>query len=441
MNPLILHIAEHVRAHNGRALLVGGCVRDQLLGITPKDYDMEVFRIGEMELEELLHSLGHVSRVGRSFPVWKVWNDATGQGAAIDVALPRLETKVGEHHTDFAVTFDPHMTFEAAASRRDFSLNAMGRDPLTNELLDPHGGADDLRAGLLRHTSSHFVEDPLRVLRGMQFCARFQLTAVPETIELCRTLTPAHLSAERLWEEWTKLILKGVKPSMGLSFLRTTGWLKHFPELEFMTTGGCQDEALSYDEDDLWTHTLKCLDHFAECRQLKEPNEREDLIVGLAVLCHEMRRTLYHAVIENDDNDAVERFLGRMTIEAGLIEEIQALVSNVGVAHAIWFDYSDAALRRLSCKVNLTRLSRVIGSDGRGLEAKWLWESARRLGILTSKPSSLLMGRHLIDLGLKPGPAFKSILDAAYQKQLDGDITTVDDATLFAKMILDGTLS
>lgn len=438
MNPFILRIAKTVAAQGGRALLVGGCVRDELLGVTPKDYDMEVFGVGEMELGTLLHAIGHVSRVGRSFPVWKVWDDATDQSAAIDVALPRFETKMGDHHTDFAVSFDPHMTFEEASKRRDFTVGAMGRDPLTGELLDPHGGAQDLQYGLLCHTSAHFVEDPLRVLRGMQFCARFQLTAVPETIELCRTFTPTHLSAERLWEEWTKLLLKGVKPSMGLTFLRDTEWLKHFPELEFMTMGGSQDEALAGDKDDLWTHTLKCLDHFAECRQIKEPNEREDLVVGLAILCHEMHRTLLAAVSEADQ---VERFLSRMTNEASLIAEVKALIANIGVCHAIWFDRSDAALRRLSTKVNLTRLSRVIGSDGRGLEAKWLWDSARRLGILTSKPSPLLQGRHLIALGMKPGPAFKTYLDAAYEAQLDGTITTTQEAIALAEKLLDGTLS
>ena len=208
-----IQVAELLKAAGGRALLVGGCVRDGLLGIEAKDVDMEVYGLNADEVERSLKKDFRLDTVGRAFGVFII------KGHDIDLALPRRESKSGPKHTDFVVEGDPSMSPREAASRRDFTINAISIDPLTDELLDPYDGVTDLKARLLRHVSEAFSEDPLRVLRGMQFVARFNLEATAETIQLCSELSPEHLPSERLWEEWKKLILKSVQPAKGLLFL------------------------------------------------------------------------------------------------------------------------------------------------------------------------------------------------------------------------------
>ncbi len=457
MTPLILTIANAVRSAGGRALLVGGCVRDRLLGLEPKDYDLEVFGIAQSELENLLAGCGQVSHVGRAFPVWKVWTQVMGQGLAIDVSLPRKETKIGANHIDFEITLDPFMSFEAASLRRDYTMNAMGFDPLTGALLDPHFGQSDLQAGILRHVSLHFMEDPLRVLRGAQFCARFDLEPAEATIRLCRQLTPEHLSAERLWEEWQKLILKGRSPSRGIQFLIDTEWIKHFPELAALS--GVPQNPDHHPEGSALVHTMHCLDAFADTRT---GNDREDLIVGLAALCHDLGKATHTQIDpvtgkitayghEVAGEEPTRSFLGRLTNEPQLIEDVVALV----VTHMRpTFLYKDAtrgavvkqmnrSVRRLAQEVNLERLARLVWIDKAGRppkprvspEADWLRERASTLVVLKEGPKPLLMGRHLIELGLKPGGYFKNILAAALEQQLDGNIETVGEAIEFAKLI------
>lgn len=214
-------IASDVAAAGGRAVIVGGAVRDALLGIVPKDMDVEVFGLPADKLEPLLKARHRIDQVGRSFGVFIV------KGLDIDVALPRRERKSGQGHKAFAIEGDPEMTFAEAAARRDFTLNAISWDPLNGELIDPAGGEQDLQNGLLRHVSHQFAEDPLRVLRAMQFLARFELRIAPETLELCRTIEAEDLPKERLFEEWSKLIRKGRQPSLGLNFLRDCGWLRY----------------------------------------------------------------------------------------------------------------------------------------------------------------------------------------------------------------------
>lgn len=451
---LAYEISHAVRSQrSGQALLVGGCVRDGILGITPKDLDLEVFGIPEDQIEPLLSTCGTVRRVGRAFPVWKVWNEATGQGLAVDVALPRRETKVGAHHTDFSVTLDPFMSFCEAAYRRDFTMNAMGWDMLKGELLDPFRGQEDLKNGVLRHVSGHFAEDPLRVLRGAQFCARFGLRAHGSTEELCSTLTPEHLSAERLWEEWSKLILKGVQPSRGLTFLRNVGWLKHFPELAALD--GIPQDPEHHPEGCALAHTLYCLDAFADTRT---GDAREDLIVGLAVLCHDLGKATTTELVdgryrahghEAAGEAPTKAFLGRMTNEEELINDVVSLVVNHMRPTFLWKEATkgetlkamNRSVRRLAREVRLDRLARVVWCDKAGRppkpkvspEADWLRERAAELGTVTKGPEPLLKGRHLMVLGLQPGVVFGSILKEAFERQLDGDILDMEGALAYAK--------
>ena len=214
----------------GRPRLVGGGVRDWLLGLEPKDFDVEVAGVDFDTLHRALTPFGATDVIGRSFGVIKVRGP---DGAEYDFSLPRRESKTGAGHRGFAVAPDPGLSDADAAARRDFTINAIAYDPFTNALIDPHGGQTDLKAHVLRHTSAAFVEDPLRVLRAFQLAARFDLTLAPETAALCRSIadTFAELPLERVWGEWEKWAVKSIKPSRGLAVLEETGWLRHFPEI------------------------------------------------------------------------------------------------------------------------------------------------------------------------------------------------------------------
>ncbi|MGB1127655.1 MAG: CCA tRNA nucleotidyltransferase [Opitutales bacterium] len=442
----VAKIAEQLKATGGRACLVGGCVRDALLGIPAKDIDMEVYGLDIDVVESTLKPYFRLDTVGRSFGVLIV------KGADIDIALPRRESKTGPKHTDFAVEGDPGMSPEEAASRRDFTINAISCDPLSGEIIDPFAGTADLKARRLRHVSDAFSEDPLRVLRGMQFIARFNLKAEPETIALCRQLSPDALPAERLWEEWKKLILKGESISAGLSFLRACGWLQYFPELEALV--GCEQDPQWHPEGDVWTHTLHALDAFAKHRI---DDTWEDLVVGLAVLCHDFGKPETSYADEEGrircprhDVEGVpvaQAFLKRLTRQKKIFEDVLPLVEQHMRPLALYRDGAgDSAIRRLAARVErVDRLVRVAHADKNGRppippddfpEGKWLLERAAALAIKDNAPKPILLGRHLIELGIHPGPSFGRILDCAYEAQLDGAFDNEDKGRDYLKRLV-----
>ena len=449
-------VADLVKRAGGRALLVGGCVRDELLGLSPKDFDIECFGVSASDLQQALSARFDLDLVGASFGVMKL------KGCDIDVALPRRETKLGLGHRAFEMEHDPTLTVTEASARRDFTVNAIYRDPLTDEILDPWNGRADLQEGILRHVSAHFAEDPLRVLRGMQFVARFDLTPAPETIGICRGMTPEGLPPERLFEEWSKLLTKGVKISKGLNFLKDVGWTKYYPELERLI--GCQQDPEWHPEGDVWNHTCCCLDAFAASRQqnnriIELSNNRieeEDLIVGLAVLCHDFGKpacTTYDPVKKRirslgHDEEGVAptlSFLRRLTNEERLLKEVPPLVRLHMRPFAMWRDQSsDGAIRRLAAKViRLDRLIRVAAADDAGRPPfpsepeplRWLAEQAERLRVADSAPKPIVQGRDLIALGMKPGVGFGKILKAAYEAQLDGKFLTREDGVKFVRAL------
>ena len=208
----------------GRPLLVGGCIRDAQLGLRSKDVDVEVHDVRDVEaFIDVLRRFGKVDEVGQMFAVFKV--------AGMDISLPRRETKSGVKHRDFDVVVDAGMSVEEASARRDFTINAMMFDPISREFIDPHHGARDRFYGVLRHTSDAFAEDPLRVLRGVQFAARFGFTFAPETAELCKSLSDQFetIHPDRIWTEIEKLITKGKFFERGYWALKDSGWDVHFP--------------------------------------------------------------------------------------------------------------------------------------------------------------------------------------------------------------------
>lgn len=444
LSSILTALAEQIRAAGGRALVVGGAVRDALLGLPVRDLDLEVFGLPASRLLEVAARDYPLDLVGEAFGVLKL------KGLPIDLSLPRRESKAGLGHRAFSILSDPTLSFAAAAARRDFTINAIGFDPLTGERLDPWNGIADLERKVLRHTSPQFCEDPLRVLRGMQFIARFNLAPAPETVALCRTIDIEGLPPERLFEEWRKLLLFGRPISPGLRFLEDCGWLRFFPELAALP--GCPQEPDWHPEGDVWVHTLHCLDAFAAARS---GDEWEDLVVGLAVLCHDLGkpattsdadgriRTLGHDVA---GEGPTRTFLARLTRHHDLVEQVVPLVvHHLRPLHYFRDQSSDAAVRRLARSVGrIDRLVRVAAADSAGRPplpddgfpaGAWLLERARVLEVTAAVPKPLILGRHLLalDLSLTPGPELGRILAACYEAQLDGRFSTVEDGVAFAR--------
>jgi tRNA nucleotidyltransferase (CCA-adding enzyme) len=436
-------IARAVAARGGRAWLVGGCVRDVLLGMERKDFDLEVFGVAPAALRELLAREHEVFDVGRAFGVLKL------KGLPIDVALPRRETKIAPGHRGFDVEADPFLDMKSAAQRRDLTVNAIYEDPLTGELADPLDGRRDLRLRLLRHASPRFVEDPLRVLRVMQFAARLEFEVAPETVELCRALDLHELPRERQEEEWKKLLLHGRAPSRGLLFLRECGALRFFPELAALV--GCRQDPEWHPEGDVFVHTGHVLDHFARARV----GDRSDWLVGLALLCHDFGKPAttsnadgrWRSPGHSEAGEAPTRtFLARLTAEQEVVDAVVPLVlHHLRPMELFKVKAGDAAIRRLATQVNLRLLVRVARHDDAGRpprpvddfpSGRWLIERAEALAAADAAPRPIVLGRHLIELGLAPGRDFKPLLEKCFEAQLDGIFGDLEGGLAFLKQLV-----
>lgn len=431
-----------LRAAGGRPHLAGGCVRDWLLGLEPKDFDIEVFGLDFERMQRALAAFGPTDVVGRSFGVLKV---RLG-GVEYDFALPRRESKTGAGHRGFAVEPEPELSEADAAARRDFTLNAIAYDPIADRLIDPHGGERDLRARVLRHTSAAFVEDPLRVLRAFQFAARFEFQIAPETAALCRSIKDSfrELPLERVWGEWDKWCTKSVKPSAGLHVLKATGWLSFFPEIAMLD--GLPQEPEWHPEGDVFVHTCHCLDALVQQPTWRQGDARARRVLSLAVLAHDFGKATTTQFAErrrqmrwiSPGHEAAggplaETFLLRIGAPHELIESVRPLVVNHLAHHQGSAMLRDTTVRRLARKLapaSLDELITVMISDHLGrpplvsAEAlrriHELRDIAHRLAIEHDAPRPIVQGRHLIALGMKPGPHFGPALEAAFESQLDG---------------------
>ena len=438
-------LAQDVNRAGGRLLLVGGCVRDTFFNSIPSEIDCEVQGLSLSQLKSSLSSKYQCVEVGKAFGVLKL------RGLPAELSLPRTETKTGTGHKGFSIEVDPHLPFERSCQRRDFTINAIGYDPLSGELLDPVGGVPDAQNRILRHIGPAFSEDPLRVLRGMQFVARFELSATAETLELCRTISIENLPPERLFEEWKKLILKGINLTAGLTFLKESGWLQYFPELQALV--GCEQEPEWHPEGDVWVHTLHCMDAFARERI---GHDWEDLVVGFAVLCHDLGKPLTTIIgkdgrirspLHEPKGEAPTRsFLSRLTNQVDLHEQVVPLVRRHLTPRTFYKDQaSDGAIRRLASKVKrIDRLVRVAAADIAGRpprqdefpEGPWLLQRAEELKIKDSEPKPILLGRHLIERGMKPGAEFGPLLEKCFDAQLEGTFTDLDSGLVYLNNLI-----
>ena len=444
-------IARTVRDAGGRALIVGGWVRDRLLGRPSKDVDIEVYGVDADRLRALLGRFGPVNAVGESFTVYKV--------AEIDVALPRRESKVGRGHRAFEVIGDPSMSPAEAARRRDFTINAIAWDPLLEEHVDPFDGRGDLARRVLRAVDPRtFGDDSLRVLRAVQFAARFELTVDPGTFEICRRLPLDDLPAERIWGEIDKLLLQARRPSGGLALARDFGVVARLlPELHALVD--CPQEPEWHPEGDVWVHTLMVID---EARtRIDDLPRPEAAALMLGAVCHDLGKPPTTAFVDGrirsiDHEQAgvapAIALLDRLNVHTigglDVRREVLGMVAHHLKPLAFYKAEpraGDGAFRRLAQKVDLELLARLALSDCLGRTGTfdcsgiaWFLQRARELGVQHAAPDPILKGRHLIALGVEPGPGMGRMLRQVYEKQLDGIVVTLDDGIAEARRLLGG---
>ena len=447
---LAMRIVEAVRKANGRALFVGGWVRDHLNSRRSKDIDLEVYGLQPKVLRSLLEQIDRVDTVGESFTVYKV--------GPLDVSLPRRESKTGHGHRGFTVTGDPDLSVVEAARRRDFTINAIAWDPLTNEYLDPYKGRNDLRRGILRMVDSGtFGDDSLRVLRALQFAARFDLAMDDATKAICRTIALNDLPCERIWGEVEKLLLRSSRPSIGFALALELGVVERlFPELEALV--GCEQEPDWHPEGDVWTHNLLVIDQAAS--RLDGLPYRQQVALMLGAVSHDFGKPATTAFLDgrirsyNHEQAGVEPatvFLDRLNLHSlggyDVRRQVLGLVAHhlkPGMWHKAPDGVGDGAFRRLARKVDLRLLARLATSDCLGRTGTfdcsamdWFLERAQALGVEHEAPAPLLLGRHLLKLGLDPGPRVGQILGQVYERQLDGDVGSLDQAIAAARSLID----
>jgi len=442
-------IALAVRDAAGRALCVGGFTRDRLLSRPSKDLDVEVFGIPQEQLLALLQTLGKVVPAGQAFPVYKL--------GEVDVALPRRESKTGRGHKGFTVEGDPAMPFEEAARRRDFTINAIGWDPLTGEYLDPFNGRQDLHDRILRVVDPQtFADDSLRVLRVLQFAARFELTIDSETARICASIALDDLPAERIWGEFEKLLLQATRPSIGFALARQLGVIHQLlPEMEPLYD--CPQDPEWHPEGNVWIHTLMVID---KARELNANLDRPRLAaVMLGAVCHDLGKPATTAIIDgrvkspNHEALGVEpatRILDRLNINTLDGFDVRAQVLGLVTEHLRPIAFfktrdtvTDGAFRRLAQKVDIELLACFARADCHGRAGAfdcsgidWFIERARSLGVEHKPPAPILLGRHLIELGVEPGPRMGQILRSVYELQLDGAVSGLDQARAEASKLL-----
>ena len=442
-------VARAVDAAGGRALMVGGWVRDRLLGRGAKDIDLEVYGLDAARLKTLLAGFGSVNTVGESFTVYKV--------AGLDVSLPRRESKVGRGHKGFEVTGDPSLDPREAARRRDFTINAIAWDPLRDEYVDPFDGRGDLQRRVLRVVDPRtFGEDSLRVLRGIQFAARFEAAVDAETFAICRNIPLDDLPAERIWGEVEKLLLQAARPSIGLQLALDLGVVERlWPELHALV--GCEQDPEWHPEGDVWVHTLMVVD--GARRRIEGLDRGRAVAVMLGALVHDLGkpattefvdghiRSRGHEAAGVEPATAILDRLNVHTIDGFDVRKNVLTIVSDHLAPGMWHKSStpvgDGAFRRLAVRVELDLLARVADADCHGRTGHfdcsamtWFRERAETLRVQHAPPAPILLGRHLIELGVKPGPGMGPILKQAYERQLDGGFADLEGALAFARSVI-----
>jgi tRNA nucleotidyltransferase (CCA-adding enzyme) len=434
--------------------LVGGCVRDWLLGEEPKDFDIEVYGCRYEALTEILSQYGKVDLVGKSFAVIKT---TLPSGETYDFSLPRKDNKNGSGHKGFDIEIDPFINEEEGAKRRDLTINALSWCPKRKSILDFFGGLKDLEDGILKHTTEQFGEDPLRALRLAQFSARFGFTPHPKTSQLCRELfsEAKTLPKERVREEIEKFLLKGQYHLKGFETLKEIGWLNLFEELKALD--GLPQDREFHPEGDVLTHTAHCLTALKDIKSYKELEKKDQMVCMLGVLCHDLGKstTTFEEYKEKLNRVAIVspgHDIAGVAPTKSLLNKIQATnyeldrVPLLVEYHMAYLNISqekkelEKFTRKLASKLNkcsIEMLSIVVEADhsGRPPLKKGLPKTMEdvlsisiALNCSKKRQEHLLRGEDILNSGIAQGKAIGIIERAAYEAQINGEFQTKDKA-------------
>lgn len=419
MKDVIKTIAQKVKECGGQTYYVGGYVRDRLLGVENKDVDIEVHGIKASDLYEILSSLGQPLEYGNSFGVYSL------KGCSLDIALPRSEVTTGKGHRDFEVELNPFIGHKEAARRRDFTINSLMQDVLSEEIIDSFGGIGDLKNKIIRHVDSEtFIEDPLRVLRAAQFASRFEFEVASETIELCKTIDLAYLSKERIEEELKKALLKGKKPSIFFETLRKMDQLDcWFIELKQLIE--LKQDPIYHPEGDVWIHTMQVID-----RAVKYRSETKAFPFMLLCLTHDFGKITTSKQIEgrihsyNHEAEGltiIDRFIKRISNS----KDIKRYLKNMVPLHMLPNIYAHDKSSVKSTNKMFDQAAEAIDliyfsvcDKGSDEHLDYLLKRYDIYREMESKP--YVTGQDLIEHGLKPNEDFSDILEYAHKLRLAG---------------------
>lgn len=420
----VTQIVAHLAQSNACAFLVGGAARDLLMGHEPKDIDIEVHGIDLDELEKVLRNYGPVSLVGKSFGVLRL------HSIDVDWSIPRTDSAGRKPQ----VELDAHMSIQDAFRRRDLTINALGIDLSTYELIDPFNGLNDIKHKRLRTPDAHlFVQDPLRFYRVMQFVGRFEFTPDKELNHVCSTMDLHDVSQERIETEFEKLFLKSRQPSLGIEWLRTVDRQKEIlPELHALI-GVAQDPQL-HPEGDAYVHTLMALDIAA---QIACADEYEKLTLMWATLCHDLGKLTTSELVDGHIRslghaqasvEPTQKLMSRITHKKESIDAVCKLIAHhMDPVQFVVNNAQPAAYKRLARKLapqtNLITLTKLAQADqlGNRHHIEQFEAQARALEILQEAEKPILQGRDLLDV-VAPGPELGKLLEIAYEIQISQGI-------------------
>ena len=438
----LLSIANKIHEQDGICLIVGGSVRDEYFGVKSKDLDIEVYGLAHEKLVNILQGFGKVSVVGESFGVTKL----TTNHDEYDFSLPRKDNKVAKGHKGFIVETDCDLSPQAAAARRDYTINSMGKNLLSGQIHDYYNGHNDLVNRLLRATSEQFVEDPLRVLRGFQFAGRFDMQIEENTAMMAWSVFDSYdeLPKERVFSEFYKWAEKSTKPSAGLQFLLDCGWISLFPELSALID--VEQDFEYHPEGNVWDHTLHVCDAMVEILNRENVCGEDRVVLVLAALCHDLGKAVSSEKVNGRWRSPghaqtgvpiSEQFLNSIGCFPSIIERVLPLVAE-HMVHVGLKNPSANVVKRLSLrlkKAKINELMWIIEADHSGRPplpkglpevAGKIQEIAKKLKLETGKPIPLVQGRHLIEMGMKPGPIFGRILSSLFEDQINDYFDTLE---------------
>jgi len=467
-------ISERVKKEGGLAVVIGGFTRDTILKslgyhLEPKDIDIEVYGISMTRLQDILAEFGEVNAVGATFGTLKLEN--------FDITIPRTDSKTGKGHKGFKSDFPVDIQLRDAAKRRDLTINALALDPLTGEIIDTVGGLDDIVNKKIRATDPEtFIEDPLRVLRVMQFAARFDFDVEENTKEICVELvkkgTLNELPVERFEEEWKKLLLKSKKPSKGLEVARDLEIVSHYPELKALI--GCNQEYDWHPEGDVWTHTLMVLDEAKKITKRENLDDNESIILLLSALCHDygkpattkiqevkgvQRITSYEH--EEKGVEPAKTFLKSINIPKEIIDQILPLVREHLFPTKYSSEVTRAGLKRLVKKLAPATLKMLVLLGEADVHGRGYWKDQPNaipdakewqgypsgealindvskiadISVNNAKVQEYVTGKDLIKLGMKEGVVLGNMYRELKIAQEEDKVTGPGDLRL-AKLLV-----